>query len=158
MAGPTTMSDTGGHRMAVDRSRSTAPPVLMVVANPTVSTNNQRVHLGTAGRMPPDRFDEVRREWIACHQGWSIQPARLSRLTTTATTTAERSRGSRGTEQLGQPRGGAGGRVCVVEREQRGGLRVGLSVVGQRFGELVEVTRGKPQRPAAVLRARWRTW
>jgi putative intracellular protease/amidase len=38
--GPTIAADTTGHRMAVDRVRSAPPHVLMVVANPTVSTNN----------------------------------------------------------------------------------------------------------------------
>ena len=34
----------------------------------------------TAG-MPPDRFDEIRREWIAVHQGWStIQRRRAEQL------------------------------------------------------------------------------
>lgn len=34
-----------------------------------------------AARIPPDRFDEVRRDWIAFHQGWStIQRRRAERL------------------------------------------------------------------------------
>ena len=41
----------------------------------------ERVHLGTASRIPPDRYDEVRREWIAYHQGWStIQRRRAEQL------------------------------------------------------------------------------
>ena len=41
----------------------------------------ERVQLGTASRIPPDRFDEVRREWISCHQGWStIQRRRAEQL------------------------------------------------------------------------------
>src|SRR3954451_21785064 len=32
-------------------------------------------------QLPPDRFDEVRREWIAYHQGWStIQRRRAEQL------------------------------------------------------------------------------
>src|ERR1700739_4438950 len=34
-----------------------------------------------AERIPPDRFDDVRREWIAFHQGWStIQRRRAEQL------------------------------------------------------------------------------
>src|ERR1700749_2319066 len=34
-----------------------------------------------AAVLPPDRFDEIRREWIAMHQGWStIQRRRAERL------------------------------------------------------------------------------
>jgi hypothetical protein len=34
-----------------------------------------------AARIPPDRFDEVRREWISFHQGWStIQRRRAEQL------------------------------------------------------------------------------
>jgi hypothetical protein len=36
---------------------------------------------GTATRVGPDRFDEIRREWIAYHQGWStIQRRRAEQL------------------------------------------------------------------------------
>ncbi|GAC1412911.1 MAG: hypothetical protein NVSMB60_34380 [Mycobacterium sp.] len=40
-----------------------------------------REHPGTGTRVPPDRFDEMRREWIAYHQGWStIQRRRAEQL------------------------------------------------------------------------------
>jgi hypothetical protein len=38
-------------------------------------------HHGTVTQPPPDRFDEVRRDWVAYHQGWStIQRRRAEQL------------------------------------------------------------------------------